>query len=447
MGGRKDCRLCFSSRLLGTSFEATHWRSLDVCGSLGISCSLGVHLFAFGTIALHLIGGSFFSTALFLLLYTPVAGLALTSLYMAWATDPGAVPMGARPLVTVKRAPSGEVRQSNSSRQRALRRCHKCNDNYKPNRAHHDSVTGRCIVKFDHFCPWVGNAVGAMNHKFFVLFVGYTMLSCILSLVLIMIRAFHCGWMPSDGDDSASSGNNGMSDLSTGGANNSTLSDSLEDENRRFLEGTHLEECQGFFNSYATLTLLIVSVVFMIFTCCMLFEQIEAIETNASKIARMKMRVGQAGTELARVTEEFNEMFGGTSNKVSWHWFLPIEVEFPRGMKKVVLGYEWDETFDPVPYEEPSGIHGASSALSAGGAEAGRDEELGTVELTSTSMSLSNSTLKPAPLNPTSSAVLDGGEEASFSGTPVSETRPQLVKRSNSRGPDSRLKPAPGTLT
>lgn len=286
-----------------------------------------------------------------------------------------------------------------------------------------------------------------MNHKFFVLFVGYTMLSCILSLVLIMIRAFHCGWMPSDGDDSASSGNNGMSDLSTGGANNSTLSDSLEDENRRFLEGTHLEECQGFFNSYATLTLLIVSVVFMIFTCCMLFEQIEAIETNASKIARMKMRVGQAGTELARVTEEFNEMFGGTSNKVSWHWFLPIEVEFPRGMKKVVLGYEWDETFDPVPYEEPSGIHGASSALSAGGAEAGRDEELGTVELTSTSMSLSNSTLKPAPLNPTSSAVLDGGEEASFSGTPVSETRPQLVKRSNSRGPDSRLKPAPGTLT
>ena len=23
-------------------------------------------------------------------------------------------------------------------------------------------------------------------------------------------------------------------------------------------------------------------------------------------------------------------------------------------MRKVVLGYEWDETFDPVPYEEPT---------------------------------------------------------------------------------------------
>ena len=148
MGGRKDCKLCLGSRLLGTSFESTHWRSLDVCGSLGISCTLGVHLFAFFTIAFHLIEGSFFGTAIFLLVYTPMACLALASLYMAWATDPGAVPMGARPLVTVKRAASGEIRQS-SSKQRALRRCHKCNDNYKPNRAHHDSVTGRCIGEID----------------------------------------------------------------------------------------------------------------------------------------------------------------------------------------------------------------------------------------------------------------------------------------------------------
>ncbi len=145
MGGRKDCNLCLSSRVLGTSFEATHWRSLDVCGTLGISCSLSVHLFAFGTIACHLIEANMFSTAVFVLIYTPVAILALTSLYMAWATDPGAVPMGARPLVTVKRATSAENQTANSSRQRAIRRCHKCNDNYKPNRAHHDSVTGRCI--------------------------------------------------------------------------------------------------------------------------------------------------------------------------------------------------------------------------------------------------------------------------------------------------------------
>lgn len=149
MGGRNDFRFFLSSRRWGTSFEATDWRTLDPCGLAGISCTLGVHLFAFGTIATQLIEGSMLSTAIFVLIYTPVASLALASLYKAWSTDPGAVPMGARPLVTVKRASSGEITASNS-RQRALRRCPKCNDNYKPNRAHHDSVTGRCIGRYQN---------------------------------------------------------------------------------------------------------------------------------------------------------------------------------------------------------------------------------------------------------------------------------------------------------
>merc|ERR1712224_1139928 len=114
------------------------------------------------------------------------------------------------------------------------------------------------------------------------------------------------------------------------------------------------EECRGWVESYFGLALLIVSVVFFLFTSCMLAEQIDAIKTNRSKIARMKMSVGQAGTELSRVTEEFNEMFGGNSNRVALHWFIPTPIEFPNGMKKVVLGYDWDETFDAVPYKEPN---------------------------------------------------------------------------------------------
>merc|ERR1711935_579359 len=113
-------------------------------------------------------------------------------------------------------------------------------------------------------------------------------------------------------------------------------------------------ECMGWNESYSGLVLLVVSVVFFLFTSCMLAEQIEAIKTNTSKIARMKMSVGHAGTELTRVTEEFNEMFGGDSNQVAIHWFLPIPIEFPNGMKNVVLGYDWDETFDALPYQEPS---------------------------------------------------------------------------------------------
>jgi hypothetical protein len=71
----------------------------------------------------------------------------------------GRVPL--RETVAIERCIDG----SGLRRRRGVRRCGTCNDNYKPQRAHHDSITGRCIVKMDHFCPWVGNAVGIMNHK------------------------------------------------------------------------------------------------------------------------------------------------------------------------------------------------------------------------------------------------------------------------------------------
>ena len=152
MGGRKD----LLGARIGTSFDAKRWLTLDPCGIMGLLLSASVHLFAFATITTNLIEGMF-ATAVFLLGYTPVTLLALWSLYMAWTTDPGSVPMGARPLVTVKRAASGDISSQPTTttttpkRDRALSRCHKCNENYKPPRAHHDSVTGRCIVKFDHF--------------------------------------------------------------------------------------------------------------------------------------------------------------------------------------------------------------------------------------------------------------------------------------------------------
>lgn len=45
--------------------------------------------------------------------------------------------------------------------------CHTCHVR-RPIRAKHDKVTGKCIHKFDHFCPFVGNAVARDNYKYFV---------------------------------------------------------------------------------------------------------------------------------------------------------------------------------------------------------------------------------------------------------------------------------------
>merc|ERR1712010_312943 len=43
----------------------------------------------------------------------------------------------------------------------------------KPDRAHYCRVMQRCVLKMDHFCPWLNNCIGFYNHKFFVLFVAY----------------------------------------------------------------------------------------------------------------------------------------------------------------------------------------------------------------------------------------------------------------------------------
>ena len=55
--------------------------------------------------------------------------------------------------------------------------CRKCLE-WKPARAHHCSVCGCCILKLDHYCLWIVNAVGLLNQKFFLLFLFYCTLAC-----------------------------------------------------------------------------------------------------------------------------------------------------------------------------------------------------------------------------------------------------------------------------
>lgn len=62
-----------------------------------------------------------------------------------------------------------------------LRFCTKC-IGWKPDRSHHCSSYKRCVLKFDHFCPWFATAIGFHNHKFFALFLCYVTLLCFLCL-------------------------------------------------------------------------------------------------------------------------------------------------------------------------------------------------------------------------------------------------------------------------
>jgi len=369
--------------------------------------------------------------------------MALVNLIRVQHTDPGAVPLGARPLPVESDSeedddddqnlldadgmrinsnggrsisPRSGKPRTRRTRRRGIRRCRKCHNNYKPPRSHHDSVTGRCIVKFDHFCPWAGNAIGAMNHKFFFLFVLYTFITSITSLFLIVLRFFRCSFRVKDLSDEMSVGS--LADLIVdmdgddgilfdSGSNidgvGSVMNSDTDDHNatiRRWLDQENgfaartddydddensnttfmFEDCEKLF-SPRVLILLIMSVAFMIFTCCMLVEQADAIESNKSKIARMKIAMGQETESnfAARVdAEECNEMFGvGYDTRMSimlrtffsrigfggrgsfrggrgakLHWFLPTPVKFPEGKLDTVMGFEYKQEWYGKVYDE-----------------------------------------------------------------------------------------------
>lgn len=62
------------------------------------------------------------------------------------------------------------------------KKCLKCRAQ-KPCRTHHCSVCRKCILKFDHHCPWLNNCVGNNNVRYFYLFLVYLTVGCIFFVI------------------------------------------------------------------------------------------------------------------------------------------------------------------------------------------------------------------------------------------------------------------------
>ncbi|CAD7963383.1 unnamed protein product [Amoebophrya sp. A120] len=89
--------------------------------------------------------------------------------YLCIFTDPGGIPDTAL-WGHFYENKGDEVRKVvfETKKDGELRHCKWCTK-YKPDRAHHCRVLGRCVLRMDHHCPWVYNTIGYGNHKYFYL--------------------------------------------------------------------------------------------------------------------------------------------------------------------------------------------------------------------------------------------------------------------------------------
>lgn len=192
--------------------------------------------------------------------------LAILCHLKCMATDPGAIPKIFVP---------------------GLPQCPKC-IGPKPYRVHHCSTCNRCILKMDHHCPWMNNCIGFYNQKHFVLFLSYSLISCLYSVGLLVGRVIYC----------QVKGNTGICDVP------------VEENSVNIMLG---------------LMSIMLLVLFILFIVIMLFDQIACIANNTTGIENLKQEVIERRDKMVN----FSETFGG---EIGLKWLLPFAV--PGGVEE-----------------------------------------------------------------------------------------------------------------
>lgn len=339
----------------GTGPFDQHWLNLDCCGLFCALFTYGLHVYGVYAVALILLPPWMSTTEestgirtvslagqLHRFAFTAIAVLAIISHFKAMTTDPGAVPPDAKPLEVSRPDPAEDASQQQQQQERnylldppepntAVKRiCRRCKS-FKPQRAHHCSVCRRCIIKMDHHCPWVNNCVGIGNHKYFLLFVFYTFLSCCYSLTLVLTRFTTCNGVGSRAGHRLHGHIHRIAAVVAASAGAD-----LQNTHHHLHNATCLDRPS---HLLLILGLLIEALLFGLFTSCMMFDQVDVVRSKMTHIDRYKG--GDAGGSLAGVTEVFGiSSRQGLDANFRADWLSPFfRVCFPTSVRNEVMGF------------------------------------------------------------------------------------------------------------
>ncbi|GBP07474.1 Palmitoyltransferase Hip14 [Eumeta japonica] len=101
------------------------------------------------------------------------SGLLWYTFLKSWRSDPGVITA----TKTDKFRTIIELSESSRHGFEPARFCSACLVR-RPLRSKHCSVCNRCVARFDHHCPWVGNCIGANNHRYFIGFLASLICMC-----------------------------------------------------------------------------------------------------------------------------------------------------------------------------------------------------------------------------------------------------------------------------
>jgi len=134
---------------------------------------------------------SMFVALVQMLIFNVLIAMFLATYFSAICRSPGHPPDVFRTDLpdseSTPEAPSAEVLKLTRERNKRgnVRYCKECQC-FKPDRAHHDSLTAKCVLRMDHFCPWVNNCVGYYNHRFFYQFLCYGVALCLFTAIILL---------------------------------------------------------------------------------------------------------------------------------------------------------------------------------------------------------------------------------------------------------------------